>query len=47
MVMELVEGEDLAVRLARGPISFSEALEIASQIAQALEEAHEKGMVAP
>jgi hypothetical protein len=45
LVMELVEGEDLAERLKRGPIPVEEALEIASQIAEALEEAHEKGIV--
>jgi Tol biopolymer transport system component len=45
LVLELVEGEDLAERLARGPIAVDEALEIARQIAEALEEAHEKGIV--
>jgi len=45
LAMELVEGEDLAERLARGPIPLDEALEIAKQIAEALEEAHEKGIV--
>ena len=45
LVLELVEGEDLAERLKRGPIPVSEALEIARQIAEALEEAHEKGIV--
>ena len=43
--MELVEGEDLAERLKRGPIPVDEALAIARQIAEALEEAHEKGIV--
>jgi Tol biopolymer transport system component len=45
LVLELVEGEDLAERLKRGPIPIGEALEIARQIAEALEEAHEKGIV--
>ena len=45
LVMELVEGEDLAQRLMRGPITFDEALPIARQIAEALEAAHEKGIV--
>jgi serine/threonine protein kinase len=41
--MELVEGEDLAERLKRGAIPVDEALAIARQAAEALEEAHEKG----
>ncbi len=45
LVLELVEGEDLAVRLKRGPIPVDEALEIAKQIAEALEDAHAKGIV--
>ncbi|HYN44249.1 MAG TPA: protein kinase, partial [Thermoanaerobaculia bacterium] len=45
LVMELVEGEDLAERLKRGPLPVDEALAIARQIAEALEEAHEKGIV--
>ena len=45
LVMELVEGEDLAQRLRRGPIAVGEALEIAKQLAEALEEAHDKGIV--
>ncbi|MGH8311456.1 MAG: serine/threonine-protein kinase, partial [Steroidobacteraceae bacterium] len=44
-VMELVEGEDLSQRLARGPIPVEEALPIAKQIAEALEAAHEQGIV--
>ena len=43
--LELVEGEDLKERLARGAIPVDEALEIAKQIAEALEEAHDKGIV--
>ena len=43
LVMELVEGEDLAHRLARGAIPVDEALPIAKQIADALEAAHEHG----
>ncbi|MFN7986951.1 MAG: protein kinase [Thermoanaerobaculia bacterium] len=45
LVMELVEGEDLSERIARGPIPLAEAAPIALQIAQALEAAHEKGIV--
>jgi serine/threonine-protein kinase len=45
LVLELVEGEDLAQRLKRGAIPVDEALDIAKQIAEALEEAHEHGIV--
>jgi serine/threonine-protein kinase len=45
IVMELVEGETLAERIARGAIPVAHALDIAHQIAEALEAAHEKGVV--
>ena len=45
LVMELVEGEDLAERIARGPTPLDEALPIVKQIAEALEAAHEQGIV--
>jgi serine/threonine protein kinase len=45
IVMELVEGETLQKRLRRGPIPVDEALPMASQIAAALEAAHEKGII--
>src|SRR5215213_8207548 len=45
LVMELVEGDDLAERLARGPIPVDESLLIAKQIAEALEAAHERGII--
>jgi serine/threonine protein kinase len=45
LVMELVEGEDLSQRIARGAIPLDEALPIAKQIAEALEAAHEQGIV--
>ena len=45
LVMELIEGEDLAQRLVRGPIPPDEALVIAKQIAEALEAAHERGII--
>jgi len=45
LVMELVEGPTLADRLVKGPIPVEEALPIARQIAEALEAAHEQGVV--
>src|SRR5579864_4764878 len=45
LVIELVEGPTLAERIAQGPIPLEEALPIARQIAEALEYAHEKGVV--
>jgi eukaryotic-like serine/threonine-protein kinase len=45
LVMELVEGDDLAQRLARGPVPIDEALAIAKQLAEALETAHERGII--
>src|SRR5215467_1968626 len=45
IVMELVEGETLQQRLTRGAIPVEEALQIAKQIAEALEAAHERGIV--
>jgi serine/threonine protein kinase len=45
LVMEFAEGEDLSQRIARGPIPLDEALSIANQVAQALEAAHERGVV--
>src|SRR5262245_36533789 len=44
LVMELVEGQTLADRIASGPIPVDEALAIAKQIAEALDAAHEKGI---
>ena len=41
-MMELVEGDDLSQRIARGAMPLDEALPIAKQIAQALEAAHEQ-----
>ena len=45
LVMELVEGQTLAERLARGAIRVEESLAIARQIAEALEAAHERGII--
>jgi len=44
LVLELVEGETLADRIARGPVPVEEALRICSQVAEALEAAHQKGI---
>ena len=45
LVLELVEGPTLAERISRGPIPIDEALPIAKQIAEALEAAHEAGVI--
>jgi Tol biopolymer transport system component len=45
LVMELVEGETLAERIARGAIPLDESIPIAKQIAEALEAAHEHGII--
>ncbi len=45
LVLELVEGETLAERIATGPLPLDEALGLSRQIAEALEAAHEKGIV--
>jgi serine/threonine protein kinase len=45
LVMELIEGPTLAERIEKGPVPLEEALGIAKQIADALEAAHEKGVV--
>src|SRR6202045_3917981 len=45
LVMELIEGPTLAERIQQGPVPVEEALGIARQIADALEAAHEKGVV--
>jgi serine/threonine protein kinase/Tol biopolymer transport system component len=45
IVMELVDGPTLADRIGSGAIPLEEALKIAAQIAEALEAAHEKGVV--
>src|SRR6202140_4242514 len=45
LVLELVEGPTLADRIARGPLPIEEALNVAHQICEALEAAHEKGVI--
>ena len=45
IVMELVEGESLAVRLRRGQMDAKEASLIALQVSEGLEEAHEQGVI--
>ncbi len=45
LAMELVEGETLAERVAKGPLPVEEALEVSRQIAEALEAAHESGII--
>ena len=45
LVLELVEGDTLADRLKRGAIPVEESLKLALQIAEALEAAHEKGVI--
>jgi len=45
LVMELVEGETLADRIARHPLSIEEALPLFRQMAEGLEAAHEKGVI--
>src|SRR5262245_44824243 len=45
LVLELVEGETLSSRLARGPLPPREALALGIQVAAAIEAAHERGLV--
>jgi serine/threonine protein kinase len=45
LVLELVDGETVADRIARGPVPIEEALEFARQICEALEAAHERGII--
>jgi serine/threonine protein kinase len=45
LVMELIEGETLKNRIKSGPIPVEEALKLALQMAEALEAAHEKGVI--
>ncbi len=45
LVMELVDGETLAEGMARGPVPVEESIRLSVQVAEALEAAHEKGVI--
>jgi len=45
LVLELVDGETLSQRIAKGPLPLKEALQICRQIAEGVEAAHEKGII--
>ena len=45
LVLELIEGEDLSERIARGALPVKEALRIGRQIAEGIESAHAKGVI--
>ena len=45
IAMEYVEGEDLAARISRGGLPVDEAIDVARQVAEALETAHDQGVV--
>src|ERR1700691_2436283 len=45
LVMEYLEGQTLAERLAKGPLPIEQALKIGTEIAQALEKAHQQGII--
>jgi serine/threonine-protein kinase len=45
LVLELIEGDTLADRLARGPMRLKESLDVASQLVEALDAAHSKGVI--
>jgi len=45
LALELVPGETLQERVAKGPVPVEEALEICRQIAEGVEAAHEKGVI--
>ncbi len=45
LVLELVPGETLQERVAKGPVPVEEALEVCRQIAEGMEAAHEKGVI--
>src|SRR5215475_1918614 len=45
LVMEYLEGQTLAERLARGPLPLEQVLKVGIEIAQALEKAHQQGII--
>src|SRR5262245_39083320 len=45
LVLEYIEGETLDERISRGPLPFDDAIEVAVHVADALESAHEKGVI--
>jgi serine/threonine protein kinase/Tol biopolymer transport system component len=45
LVLELIEGDTLADRIARGPVPITAAVDIAKQIVDALDAAHERGVI--
>jgi serine/threonine protein kinase len=45
LILELVEGDTLAERIARGPLQLDDALDLAVQIAEALEAAHNQNII--
>ena len=45
LVMELLDGETLADRISKGPLALDQALRIGAQIADALDRAHDAGVV--
>ncbi len=45
LILEFIQGENLAQRLARGPLDLAEALDIGGQVASAIEAAHDRGIV--
>ena len=45
IAMEMVPGEDLSQRLERGPLAIEDAVDVGRQVAEALEAAHEQGLV--
>jgi serine/threonine protein kinase len=45
LVMEYLEGQTLAERLAKGPLPLDQVLKIGTEIAQALEKAHQHGII--
>ena len=45
IAMEYIEGQNLRAKIKRGPLRINEALDISTQVAEGLEEAHKKGVI--